>query len=240
MGTGTFPSVSSFVKLLRQASTDDHCSCAREVQRSKSILQSPAVSIFSEALRSPATVKAFKATDLLMSRHDDALDLLMSAEILRQSLDTWITLRAELASVILLLFTAMLTVSGIIPGTKAGLALGTTTTLAKSVYTLAWAATELEINMNSAERLETYYRDMPQEGGRYSVNSRSTPKNWPKSNTIKMKNVYLRYPSRPTPALDTINLTIKGGENVGIVGRTGMFWFTAYPSKLSSFPNILF
>jgi hypothetical protein len=53
----------------------------------------------------------------------------------------------------LLALVAILTAFGVIPEIQAGPALGVATTLAKSVYLLAWSATDLEIQMNSADRL---------------------------------------------------------------------------------------
>lgn len=196
---------------------------AREVQRSVSILQSPATTILSEALTAPASIKAYGAVMFMVEKHGVALDRLMSAKIVRKSLDTWITLRAELAAVMLLLAVAVLTATGHISDVKGGLALTFATGLANDVFLLTWGLTDLEVQMNSIERLQEYHDNLPKEGELRSllVEPKTVPKDWPQSNAIDIKNMSLIYPSRPTPAIDNLTLHIKSGERVGIVGRTG-------------------
>jgi len=46
-------------------------------------------------------------------------------------------------------------------------------------------------------------------------------KEWPKSGQIIFKDVSLQYNSNESPVLKNLNFEIKGGEKVGIVGRTG-------------------
>ncbi|KAJ9137445.1 Spermidine/putrescine import ATP-binding protein potA [Pleurostoma richardsiae] len=191
--------------------------CAREIQRSVSVLQSPVTAILSEALISPMTIKAYNAVPFMTGKHGISLDILMSAKVVQKSLDTWITLRAEMAAVGLLLVVAMLTARGVIPGSRAGLALSMATTLSKNVYLFAWAITDVEIQMNSVERLKTYHDDLPREG---PVDDHSSG-DWPSKNMVVMKNVSLQYPSRRTPALDNISLEVPAGTRIGIVGRTG-------------------
>ena len=44
---------------------------------------------------------------------------------------------------------------------------------------------------------------------------------WPKSGAIKCENVQLRYNPTSEMVLNGLNLNIKGGEKIGVVGRTG-------------------
>lgn len=197
--------------------------CAREVQRSSSILQSPVTTILSEALNAPASIKAYNAIMFMVSKHGAALDQLMSAQIIKKSLDTWVTLRAEMAAVMLLFVMAMLTAKGQIPDVLGGLALTFATGLANDVFLLSWGLTDLEVQMNSIERLQLYHENMPKEDQLpiSQAGSKSVPKDWPQKNSIDVKDVSLIYPTRPTPALDNITLHIESGQRIGIVGRTG-------------------
>ncbi|KAM7211688.1 P-loop containing nucleoside triphosphate hydrolase protein [Rhypophila decipiens] len=196
--------------------------CAREIQRTVSLLSSPVLSILSESLSDPATIHAYASTAIpfLQAKHAAALDTLMSARLVRRSLDTWVTLRAEAAAAMVLALVAIPTAYGIIPETLAGMALGVATTLAKNVYLLAWSATDLEIQMNSAERLMVYHDEMPREGPTPSQ-EHSTPSNWPAKTDLVLRDVYVQYKSRSEPVLRNINLKIPAGQRVGIVGRTG-------------------
>jgi len=46
-------------------------------------------------------------------------------------------------------------------------------------------------------------------------------KNWPSSGRIEFKNVKMRYREELDNTLKGVNLSIKSGEKVGCVGRTG-------------------
>lgn len=196
---------------------------AREIQRLDSVLQSPALSVMTESLRAPSSVRAYNAVPFLVTRHGQALDRLAAAKISRSSLDTWITFRAELAAAFVLLVLTQLTVNGFISHESASLALGTATTLARNVYLLAWAATDLEIQLNAVERLQTYHDDIPKEGNQLLLdeNSISEDESWPKFNSVDITRAYLKYKTRKTAALETITLKISQGQKVGVVGRTG-------------------
>lgn len=194
------------------------------MQRSASILHSPVLSIVSEALRGMSSIRAFGAGNSMSSKHDRALDTYMSAVICRKSLDTWVTFRAELSTVILLLVTAMLVVytnqdsSVGLSGTQAGLALSNATAISRSIYLFTWAITELQIEMISIERLKTYHEGIPREENHSNDAAPKPPTDF---DSIRYKNVSVIYRGRQSPALDSVNLTLPRGERVGIIGRTG-------------------
>ena len=72
--------------------------------------------------------------------------------------------------------------------------------------------------MTSVERVMTYTK-LDSEPG-YKVH-RLPPEHWPHEGNITFKNVSLtHYPGGPQ-VLKKINLNIKGGTNIGVVGRTG-------------------
>ena len=154
----------------------------------------------------------------------------MSAQIMRKSLDTWLSLRVELSSALLLLLLALLVVYGIIPREMAGLTLSTVMAIAKNVSSLVWTLVELEIKMIPVERLKRYCDEVPRE---HEANMNSTladyrlasPPQRQSNDTsaVEMSHVTVKYPSRPAPGLDGINLHIKRGERVGIVGRSGTY-----------------
>jgi len=54
--------------------------------------------------------------------------------------------------------------------------------------------------------------------------------------TIQFKNLTFTYPEAPAPALNNINLTIKQGETIGIVGKTGSGKTTLVRQFLKQYP----
>jgi hypothetical protein len=97
------------------------------------------VTVLSESLGASPLIKAYKAEGLYLRLFDDQLDPLISASVVKDSLDTWVTCRAELISAMIVLATGILYVSGGLSSVQAGLALSTAITFSKNVYLLLWA-----------------------------------------------------------------------------------------------------
>lgn len=72
--------------------------------------------------------------------------------------------------------------------------------------------------MTSVERVITYTKLESEPG--YKV-KRRPPENWPSEGNITFHDVSLTYYPGGPQVLKKINLTIKGGEKIGIAGRTG-------------------
>jgi ATP-binding cassette subfamily C (CFTR/MRP) protein 1 len=104
---------------------------------------------------------------------------------------------------------------------------------------------QVEAAMNSAERVFYYSESIPKEAAmdsddletdassEPSMNSATKavvatggkavhpPKEWPECGAITMKNLQMRYRTETPLVLKGLNVTIAGGERVGVVGRTG-------------------
>ena len=72
--------------------------------------------------------------------------------------------------------------------------------------------------MTSVERVMTYTK-LDSEPG-YKV-ERLPPKNWPREGNVTFQDVSLTYYPGGPQVLKKINLKIKGGEKIGVAGRTG-------------------
>jgi ATP-binding cassette subfamily C (CFTR/MRP) protein 4 len=77
---------------------------------------------------------------------------------------------------------------------------------------------EVENQMTSVERILEYSR-LPSEAELESVTKPAL--DWPQEGRIQLKDVYLTYENSPKPTLINLNCIIRGGEKVGVVGRTG-------------------
>src|SRR5205823_14598395 len=77
---------------------------------------------------------------------------------------------------------------------------------------------DLESQMTSVERI-LEYTELESEA---ELESNEKPeKSWPSEGKIEFKDVYLYHHNTSTAALSGISFIIKGGEKIGIVGRTG-------------------
>ena len=75
---------------------------------------------------------------------------------------------------------------------------------------------DVETQMTSVERVHELSKI-----DREPDNEIEPPEEWPKSGQIIFQDMSLQYEGSDSPVLNNINLEIKGGETVGIVGRTG-------------------
>ena len=72
--------------------------------------------------------------------------------------------------------------------------------------------------MTSVERLHYYASSIPKEK---SDGDELPSKNWPEKGEIEMSNCKLRYRDGLPLVLKGVDLKIKSGEKIGVVGRTG-------------------
>jgi ABC-type multidrug transport system fused ATPase/permease subunit len=89
---------------------------------------------------------------------------------------------------------------------------------------LTWAVRmgcETESRITSAERVQEYSSVQPEA---LPINkSYRPPQNWPSKGAIEFKNISLRYRPDLDLVLKDVSLSIRGGEKIGIAGRTGDF-----------------
>ena len=91
--------------------------------------------------------------------------------------------------------------------------------------TLNWfvrQTSDVETHIVSVERLAEYSDDRENFPFEKEWNSGiKLDTSWPQSGQVKLSNFTLRYKSDLPPAVDRVALDIKGGEKIGICGRTG-------------------
>jgi len=98
--------------------------------------------------------------------------------------------------------------------------------LTYSVQAVNWMAftirstANLETDMISVERLREFC-ELDSESQWDSSQGLKPPDNWPKNGCIEYKEYTTTYRAGIDPVLKNINLVIKSGEKVGVVGRTG-------------------
>jgi len=193
-------------------------SSAREVRRLLAVLESPALTALSEGLRATAAMKAYKAEDYFTRIYESHLNPTISASIVRNSLDTWVTCRAELISVAIIFACGCFYAGGYIDSVQTGLALSMAITFTKNAYLLLWALIQVEVEMNSVERLGYYVQNIPREA---DYDDLALDTCWPRTGAVAFQQVTLHYRTQQRPALEQISFDITTGERVGIVGRTG-------------------
>lgn len=77
---------------------------------------------------------------------------------------------------------------------------------------------EMENDMNSTERLHYYGTQIEKEA---PLHLAEVGKSWPDTGAISFSNIQMRYRDGLPLVLRGLNMEVRGGERIGIVGRTG-------------------
>nr|CAD7452939.1 unnamed protein product [Timema tahoe] len=193
----------------------------RQVKRIESITRAPIFSHFEETITGAPTIRAYALEELFTKESEKRVDVNQMAIFPAVVCGSWLSIRLEMISGIIVFFAALFAVLGRetmnpgLVGLSVSYALQVTTTLNLIVRT----ASDIETNIVAVERIKEYVelkQEAPWENPKHPVS-----KDWPTEGKVEFKNYQVRYREGLDLVLKGIDVTIKGGEKVGIVGRTG-------------------
>ncbi|KAL6945160.1 hypothetical protein ACO0QE_002606 [Hanseniaspora vineae] len=201
---------------------DHYQSSAREVKRLEAVQRSFVFNNFNEVLSGLDTIKSYKLTDAFLRKNDFLTDKQNEATVMYMGLQKWSSVWIVLISVCLSTVIIFLCISRTfsIGAASTGLLLNYVLELAEALKGLLYETTQLENYMNSVERVVTYTTDLPQEKA-YHIAEMKPAENWPQEAHITFENVSLSYRPGLPLVLKNFNVDVKGGEKIGICGRTG-------------------
>ncbi|KAI8850822.1 P-loop containing nucleoside triphosphate hydrolase protein [Chytridium lagenaria] len=194
---------------------------SRELKRLEAIGRSPLFSQFSETLMGLSTVRAFGSSERFIEKNQDLINVANRPTLLRNYVDIWVSIRAEFFVAVLCLAVSCFGLAFRINPALLGLSVGYTLTLTSSLNFALRLISETEGRMNSVERLNYYGTEVPNEAPMDLPAGKATPAAWPENGAIVLKNVDVRYRPELPLVLKGLNASIKAGEKIGIVGRTG-------------------
>lgn len=196
-------------------------SSAREIKRHEAVLRSSVFAKFSEAVAGTSTIRAYGLAPRFSKTVRDAVDDMNSAYFLTYANQRWLSVRLDVISnsmvfiVGILVVTSRTSVNPATGGLVLSYLLSIVTMLQFTVRQLA----EVENNMNSTERIHHYGTALDEEAPAHL--NRGLPPSWPSKGEIEFKDVQMRYRPGLPLVLQDFNLHVKGGERIGVVGRTG-------------------
>lgn len=194
---------------------------AREVKRHEAVLRSTMFARFSEAITGISSIRAYGLQDHFTQVLRGTIDDLNSAYYLTFSNQRWLNTRLDVVSNILVVTTGILVVTlrFTINPAISGLVFSYMLSIVQMVQLLVRQMAEVENSMNATERLHYYGSELDQEPWNSGVPSLSEA--WPSRGAIHFEKVEMRYRDGLPLVLRGVDLRIKGGERLAIIGRTG-------------------
>ena len=194
-----------------------YIAAARNVKRLESTNKSPVISHFSASLSGLSTIRASAKTPEFSTRMFTLIDTLAACSWYNSLFRSWLMIRigvtASLFSAAVATF--IITTRGI-DASLAGFALSFALSFGHSVSRSISISTQMELDMNAAERIFEYRDlDVEKQGGD------EVRASWPENGRIEIKGLEVGYAEDLPSILKGLTFTAEPNQRVGVVGRTG-------------------
>ncbi|KAI1391160.1 ATP-binding cassette transporter protein YOR1-like protein [Hypoxylon trugodes] len=193
---------------------------AREVKRFESVLRSVVFAKFGEGLSGVASIRAYGLKGRFIADIRNSIDEMNSAYYLTFSNQRWLSLRLDTIGNALVFTTGILVVTSRfnVPPSIGGLVLSYILSIVQMLQFSVRQLAEVENGMNAVERLQYYGNQLEEEAPEHTIEVRPS---WPEKGEIVFDNVEMRYRENLPLVLKGLSMHVRGGERIGIVGRTG-------------------
>ncbi|KAJ2624970.1 hypothetical protein GGI25_006228 [Coemansia spiralis] len=198
-----------------------YLNASRELKRLESNSMSPLLSLFSELIQGVSTIRAFGAKHYYIKESLNCINAHNRSYYAVWAANRWMAIRIDIASA-MVSFTCALFILFNLDWMDAGLAgfiLLYAMTFSVAMIGVIREYSYGELNMNAVERVRQYTLT-EQEAALESKPEHKPSALWPKSGDIQIENLVAEY-MPGVPVLHGISLSVKHGEKVGVVGRTG-------------------
>lgn len=195
-----------------------------ELQRINSIANSPIFADFSQTLSGTSTIRAYGEEGRFFAQCKSSFDTMNASYILVQLASNWLGLRLDVLGGLMGAFIGGIAVAtsstGFIPAGWLGLALSYSIEVTNYLKHGVRMIATIEAQMNSVERVLFYTNHIVSEAPEYIPEKDPPAGEWPVNGEIELKHVSMRYRDGPL-VLKDLSLRVKGGEKIGVAGRTG-------------------
>ena len=195
-------------------------SSAREIKRHESVLRSEVFARFGEGVSGTASIRAYGLQGYFVEGIRKSVDQMNSAYYLTFANQRWLSVRLDAIGNLLVFTTGILVVTSrfsVSPSTG-GLVLSYILSIVQMIQFTVRQLAEVENAMVSTERLHYYGTELDEEP---PLHLKDVPESWPQKGEIVFNEVQMRYREGLPLVLQGLNMTVVGGERIGIVGRTG-------------------
>ncbi|KAK3909098.1 Multidrug resistance-associated protein 1 [Frankliniella fusca] len=197
---------------------------SRQLKRLESVSRSPIYSHFGESITGASSIRAYGVVDRFVKESEEKVDFNQVCFFPSIIANRWLGVRLEMVGNFIIFFAALFAVLGkdVSDAERAGLAglsVSYALQITQTLNILVKTTSDVETNIVAVERIKEY-GSTPQEAAWENPSSTVDPK-WPQEGKVDFKDYEVRYREGLDLVLKGINFSVKGGEKVGIVGRTG-------------------
>ncbi|GMF38062.1 unnamed protein product [Phytophthora lilii] len=205
----------------------------RELQRLDNISKSPVYAHFTQTLNGLVTIRTFEMVEHSQSAQALKINENTKAFLHLNLINRWLGVRLEFLGAVITFAVAFFVSRdhAMLSSAMAGLLLSYSQNMTSLLNWIIRNDVDMENMMNSVERTDEYCRVdteavtlLAHHYERYTIPKSRTLQlrpHWPEHGKINFVNVCVKYDPLAPPVLHGITFTVKGGEKVGICGRTG-------------------
>jgi len=194
---------------------------SRQLRRIESISRSPIYSHFGETVQGAMTIRAYNQQNRFILESDARVDENQVSYYPGIVSHRWLATRLEFVGNSLVMFAALFAVIGRdhLSGGIIGLSISYALNITQTLNWMVRMSSELETNIVAVERVKEY-SETPTEAA-WRVEEKKPDEKWPPYGVVEFRDYSTRYRENLEPVLKNLTCNIKGGEKIGIVGRTG-------------------
>ncbi|KAH8798081.1 hypothetical protein DL96DRAFT_1539779 [Flagelloscypha sp. PMI_526] len=214
----------AFIGFLSLQLTLGYLNTSRDLRRMEANTRSPIFSTFSELLDGVVTVRAFSKEKQFLNEFYGRVDLTTKMWYTFWMTNRFLLLNFDTLGATITLISAVLAITYLQGGAGlAGVCITSAMSFSGSLYWTCRSYTELEMSLNSVERVAEYLQ-LPQEPPAIVENYRP-PAYWPSATKdtplLTINDLEIKYSPELPSVLRGISFQLKAGERVGLLGRTG-------------------
>uniref|UniRef100_A0A3Q2QW04 ATP binding cassette subfamily C member 3 n=1 Tax=Fundulus heteroclitus TaxID=8078 RepID=A0A3Q2QW04_FUNHE len=194
---------------------------SRQLKRLESVSRSPIYSHFSETVTGASVIRAYGRDNTFVLMSDMKVDENQKSYYPGIVSNRWLGVRIEFIGNCIVLFAAFFAVMGkehLNPG-LVGLSVSYALQVTMSLNWMVRMTSDLENNIVAVERVKEYSETKTEAP--WEVENKKPPPEWPMEGNVEFSKYSVRYREGLDLVLRNITLNVKGGEKIGIVGRTG-------------------
>ncbi|XP_054832209.1 ATP-binding cassette sub-family C member 3 [Eublepharis macularius] len=194
---------------------------SRQLKRLESVSRSPIYSHFSETVTGASVIRAYRREKSFVHISDMKVNDNQKSYYPGIVSNRWLGIRVEFVGNCVVFFAALFAVlsKSTLTAGLVGLSVSYALQVTMALNWMVRMTSDLETNIVAVERVKEYSETETEAP--WIIEDKRPSEDWPTQGQVQFANYSVRYRKGLDLVLKDLSLDVKGGEKVGIVGRTG-------------------